>query len=229
MRSTAKCSAPAVSSSLGELDSSEIGGLWFASFVQEVVPVMMPVPRGNRWTATDLDHLPENGLRYEVLNGLLVVTAAPNLRHQLLIQGLGRALDTALPPGHLTLPGVGVLIGADEPIPDLVAASGPIDWDARGIPADQVKLVVEVVSRSTTLQDRMVKPVVYAEAGIPNYWRFEINSFKGQLPGESLPVLFAHELGDDQAYELTHRVSAGDTVTLHSPFEFAIDPGALLP
>lgn len=124
--------------------------------------------------------------------------------------------------------GVGVLVGEDEPIPDLIAAVGPIDWDSRGIPADQVKLVVEVVSRSTTPQDRMVKPVVYAEAGIPDYWRFEINPFKGQLPGESLPILFAHELGDDKTYELTHRVAAGDTVTLRSPFEFIIDPGLLL-
>ncbi|MFI6040085.1 Uma2 family endonuclease [Nocardia sp. NPDC051321] len=191
--------------------------------------MVLPVPRGGRWTATDLDQLPENGLRYEVVNGLLVVTAAPNIRHQLLIQGLGRALDDAVPPWLVTLPGVGVLIGEDEPIPDLIAAIGPIEWDGRGIPAGQVKLVVEVVSKSTTLQDRMVKPVVYAEAGIPHYWRLEINSFKGQLPGESLPVLFAYELGGDQTYELTHRVAAGDVVTLRSPFEFTFDPGTLLP
>lgn len=164
-----------------------------------------------------------------MVNGLLVVTAAPNLRHQLLIQGLSRALDAAVPSGYLTLPGTGVLIGDDEPIPDLIAAIGSIEWDSRGIPADQVKLVVEVVCKSTTLQDRMVKPLVYAAAGIPNYWRFEIYPFKGQLPGESLPVLFVHELSDNQSYELTHRVAAGDTVTLRSPFEFTIDPGALLP
>ncbi|MFE9578682.1 Uma2 family endonuclease [Nocardia sp. NPDC006044] len=191
--------------------------------------MVMPVPHGGRWRATDLDHLPENGMRYEVLNGQLVVSAPPNIRHQLLIQSLGNALDAVASPGYLVLPGVGVVIGEDEPIPDLVAAAGPVDGDSRGIPAEQVKLVVEVVSSSTTLQDRMVKPVVYAEASIPNYWRFEINPFKGQLPGESLPVLFAHELGDDKTYELTHRVAAGDAVTLRSPFEFTIDPGLLLP
>ncbi|WP_433659510.1 Uma2 family endonuclease [Nocardia sp. CA-128927] len=189
----------------------------------------MPVPHADHWTAADLDNIPDDGLRYEVLNGLLVVNAAPKPKHQWLIKWLGRALDAALPSGLFVMEGVGVLIGEDEPIPDLVAAVGPIEWDSRGIPADQVRLVVEVVSRSTTLQDRMVKPVVYAEAGIPNYWRFEINPFKGQLPGESLPILFAHELGADKTYELTHRVSAGDTVTLRSPFEFTIDPGSLLP
>ncbi|WP_454195067.1 Uma2 family endonuclease [Nocardia sp. Marseille-Q1738] len=189
----------------------------------------MPVPHADSWTAADLEHMPEDGLRYEVLNGQLIVNAAPKPLHQWLIQCLVRALAEAVPSGAIVLEGVGVLIGNDEPIPDLIVANGPIDWHERGIPAGQTELVVEVVSKSTTLQDRMVKPVVYAEAGIPNYWRFEPNPFKGQLPGESLPVLFAHELGADRTYELTHRVPAGNAVTLRSPFEFTIDPGSLLP
>lgn len=189
----------------------------------------MPVPRSDRWTAEDLDHMPEDGLRYEVLNGQLVVNAAPKPRHQWLIQWLVRALVDVVPPGYVVLEGVGVLIGDDEPIPDVMVATGPIDWDARGVPAEQVKLVVEVVSRSTTLQDRMVKPVLYAAAGIPNYWRVEINPFKGQLREEMLPVLFAHALGADDTYERTHRVAAGDTVTLRSPFEFTVDPASLMP
>ncbi|WP_040783034.1 Uma2 family endonuclease [Nocardia pneumoniae] len=189
----------------------------------------MPVPRAETWTAADLDHMPENGLRYEVLNGQLVVNAVPTPRHQWLIGSLGRVLEAVLPSNRLMLAGVGVLIDDDEPIPDLIVVSDPIELDTRGVPAHQVEVVVEVVSTSTTLQDRMVKPVVYAEAGIPNYWRFEPNPFKGQLPGESLPVLFAYELGADHTYELTHRVAAGDAVTLRSPFEFTIDPGSLLP
>ncbi|MEU7764062.1 hypothetical protein AB0B25_02910 [Nocardia sp. NPDC049190] len=59
--------------------------------------------------------------------------------------------------------------------------------------------------------------------------RFEPNPFKGQLSGESVSVQVAHELGDDRTYQLTHRVAAGNAVTLHSPFEFTIDPGSLLP
>ncbi|WP_067672117.1 Uma2 family endonuclease [Nocardia miyunensis] len=98
----------------------------------------------------------------------------------------------------------------------------------RGLPAAQVVLAVEVVSTSTTMQDRMVKPLMYAEAGIPNYWGIEINSFKGRLPGEGLPVLFAYIRGDDGEYQLTHRVAAGTAATLHSPFEFTVDPATLM-
>ncbi|BDU08623.1 Uma2 family endonuclease [Nocardia cyriacigeorgica] len=189
----------------------------------------MPVPRSDRWTAADLDHMPDNGLRYEVLNGQLVVNAAPKPRHQWLIKWLDRTLDQSLPPGLFTIAGVGVLIGDDEAIPDLIVGRGDIPMDGRGVPADRVQLAVEVVSASTTLQDRMVKPVLYAAAGIPNYWRFEINSFEGRLPGEELPVLFAHVLGSDNTYEQTHRVPAGEKVTFRSPFDVTIDPAALLP
>lgn len=189
----------------------------------------MPLPRSDHWTAADLDQMPDDGLRYEVLNGQLVVNAAPKPMHQWLIKRLTQVLDAVVPADRLVMDGVGVLIGDDEPIPDLMVVAGPIDWHGRGVPASQVELAVEVVSKSTTLQDRMVKPVLYAQAGIPTYWRFEINSFKGRLVDEQLPVLFAYALGPDGEYEHTHRASAGDPVTLRAPFEVTFDPGALLP
>ncbi len=74
----------------------------------------------------------------------------------------------------------------------------------------------------------MVKPILYAQAGIPNYWRIEINSFKGRLPGEELPVLFAYALGESGEYELVRRAAAGAEVTLRAPFEFTVDPATLL-
>ncbi|MEV0331583.1 Uma2 family endonuclease [Nocardia sp. NPDC050717] len=189
----------------------------------------MPLPRADRWTAADLDQMPDDGLRYEVLNGQLVVNAAPKPKHRWLIKRLSRVLDAAVPDGYVVLDGVGVLIGDDEPIPDLMVAKGPIDWEGRGVPVDQVELAVEVVSTSTTLQDRMVKPVLYAQAGIPAYWRFEINPFKNQLVAEQLPVLFAYARDTDDEYALTRRASAGAPITLHTPFEVAFDPGELLP
>ncbi|WP_435590446.1 Uma2 family endonuclease [Nocardia sp. bgisy118] len=189
----------------------------------------MPVPSSDHWTAADLDRMPDDGLRYEVLNGQLVVNAVPTPRHQRVLERLESALEAVRPHEYEVMRGVGVLTGDDEPIPDLIVVTGPIDWDGRGIPVEQVQLAVEVVSNSTTLQDRMVKPVLYAEAGIPNYWRFELNAFKGQLPGESLPVAFVHSLGGDRSYEPTYRVAAGEKVTLRAPFEFTLDPVSLLP
>lgn len=99
-----------------------------------------PAAGAGRWTAADLDGLPENGLRYEVLNGQLVVSPVPEPRHQVLIQRLLRVLDDAAPTTFVALGGVGILIGDDEPIPDVIVATEPIPWDARGIPVEQVQL-----------------------------------------------------------------------------------------
>ncbi|MFI6225029.1 Uma2 family endonuclease [Nocardia salmonicida] len=189
----------------------------------------MPVPHHDYWTAADLDDLPEGGLRYEVLNGQLIVNAAPKPRHQLLIQRLVRVLVDAAPADSLVLDGVGVIIGDDEPIPDAMVTTGAVDLDARGVPVARVDLVVEVVSRSTTMTDRVVKPIMYSAASIASYWRFEINPFAGQFPGEDLPVLFAYRLGPDGGYEQTHRVAAGDTADLRTPFPVTIAPASLLP
>ena len=187
----------------------------------------MPV-RTDRWTAEDLEQIPDDGLRYEVLNGQLIVNAAPKPRHQWLIKKLVRALDDAIAADMFVIEGVGVLIGTDEPIPDIVVGYGQVDWESRGIPVDQVLLAIEVVSSSTTMQDRLVKPALYADAGIRHYWRIETLPFKGRLPEEALPVLFAHTLAEAGSYELTHRVPAGRFTTLSAPVRITLDPGALL-
>ncbi|MFF0489794.1 Uma2 family endonuclease [Nocardia sp. NPDC004068] len=194
-------------------------------FMPEMAAVFPPVL--GRWTAADLDRIPENGLRYEVLNGQLVVSPAPTPLHQKLLTGLFAVLETAAPQSFWVLPGVGVLSGEDEPIPDLIVGRGRVDMDATGIPADQVLLAVEIVSPPTSLQDRLVKPLLYAQARIANYWRIETGPFEGHRPGEQPPVLFAHALARGR-YELTHRVAAGRPVTLGSPFAVTLDPATLL-
>ncbi|MCP2275315.1 hypothetical protein [Nocardia amikacinitolerans] len=42
-------------------------------------------------------------------------------------------------------------------------------------------------------------------------------------------MAFVHSLGGDRAYEPTHRIAAGEKVTVRTPFEFTLDPAALLP
>ena len=113
-------------------------------------------------------------------------------------------------------------------LPAHTVARGAVPMDDRGVPVADVALVVEVVASSTTLQDRMVKPAFYAAAGIPNYWRIEINPFKGRFRAERLPVLFAYALDDSGEYQLAHRVPADQLVTLRSPFAFTVDTASWL-
>ncbi len=50
------------------------------------------------WTVDDLDRLPDDGLRYELVDGVLLVSAAPLVRHQLALAGLLLRLGNAAPP-----------------------------------------------------------------------------------------------------------------------------------
>jgi len=98
--------------------------------------------------------------------------------------------------------------------PDIVVFQ--LDEPERIVRADQVALVVEVVSPSTKTQDRVMKPVQYAEAGIPCYWRAETK------PGLSVAEYQLTELG--KYYE--HSPRAG-VFTVDKPWPIEIDLDAV--
>jgi Uma2 family endonuclease len=123
------------------------------------------------YRADDLAETPEDGHRYEVIEGMLIVNAPPIPAHQLIVGHLYRALHGALAgtdrvvfmsPVELRISDV---TGVE---PDLVVLPNSSIGDARlGLPVD---LVVEVVSPSSVRKDRLLKLAVYEDAGIPAYW-----------------------------------------------------------
>ena len=63
----------------------------------------MAVRFGEPYTVADLDGMPDDGRFYELSNGALVVTPAPNLRHQSVVGNLHTLLATRLPPPQRVL------------------------------------------------------------------------------------------------------------------------------
>lgn len=133
-----------------------------------------PDPFDRPLTQRDLDLLPDDGNRYEIIDGALHVTPFPTSAHQhavaeLLLQVMSHVKARGL--GHVFPPGVKVVL--DEPTgvgPDLVYISrdrlgGLADDGYHGAP----DLVVEVLSSRPAL-DQIVKKDKYARAGIPHYW-----------------------------------------------------------
>ena len=55
------------------------------------------LPRGQAFTRADLDAMPDDGHRYEIIDGSLVVTPAPSLRHQIIVLNLAIALKASCP------------------------------------------------------------------------------------------------------------------------------------
>lgn len=128
-----------------------------------------------RWTRADLERLPDDGNRYEVLDGALFVTPLPSWDHQDIVaellgalRGYGRMHEIAV----ASAPG-SVVWNNNELQPDIVMFEGTRStmkgraWSAMPTPL----LVVEVESGSTRQRDRSVKRAAYIESlRIPEYW-----------------------------------------------------------
>jgi Uma2 family endonuclease len=134
-------------------------------------------PPQGQWTYEDYLRLPDDGRRYEVLRGVLYVSAAPVPLHQIILRRFVRVLLFFLeenPIGELLFAPVDVMFpaGLATPVqPDLLfitaERTGIIkDRNIEGAP----DLVLEVLSPSTRRLDRKTKFDIYAEAGVREYW-----------------------------------------------------------
>jgi Uma2 family endonuclease len=126
------------------------------------------------WTADMARRLPDDGNRYEVVYGELLVTPAPRLWHQQLVGRLHVALAK-----FLEIHRAGVVLTSPADISwgrDVL-----VQPDVFVVPADQARtlewtairdllLVAEVLSPSTPRHDRFTKRRRYQEARVPLYW-----------------------------------------------------------
>jgi len=124
----------------------------------------------NAFTVEDLEALPDDGSRYELIGGAIVMTPAPEPVHQRASRRLQVLLEAACPPGHevFQAPIDYDLPGGQRVEPDLVVAPDASVGKKRL--AGPVLLLVEIVSPGTVLNDRVTKRALYEQAGVPAYW-----------------------------------------------------------
>jgi Uma2 family endonuclease len=156
--------------------------------------------QSTRWQSADLELLPDNGNRYEIIDGELLVTRAPHWKHQKvitrLIQSLGIWSNQSNLGEVVTTPGL-VFTDDDNVIPDLVWISTDrlarvLDDSGHLLAAPE--LVVEVLSAGSDNErrDREVKRKLYAIRGVQEYWiidwcRQQIEIFRRDANG--LPLV----------------------------------------
>ena len=179
--------------------------------------VMTVLPRDGDWTVDDLDRLPDDGLQYELVDGVLLVSPAPVPLHQRVVTRLT------------------VLLAAHCP-PELEVYVSPLDFQPtrrRSLQPDVLVvrredmgpknlqrpplLVVEVLSPSTRSKDLLLKRAVYAESGVPSFWVVD--------PDE--PSLTVLQLGAGDHRELA-AVRGQETYQAQEPFPVALRPDALV-
>jgi Uma2 family endonuclease len=168
-------------------------------------------------TAADLADFPDDGLRRELIDGLVMVSPAPSGAHQWAESELESALRRNVPDDMWVSHGCGVHVGPEYLIPDVLA----LDWNAvehdSGYDASVVRLAIEVVSPSSVVRDRVTKPALYAECGIRYYWR---------LVQEPEMTLYCHQLDRTTGSYAEPKVfGPGEKVVLTEPWpiEFAVD------
>ncbi|WP_036346070.1 Uma2 family endonuclease [Micromonospora sp. CNB394] len=181
-------------------------------------PVYEWRPPERDWREQDLYDLPEDGNRYEIIDGSLHVTPPPGFAHQELADDLRMALRLAAPPGWRVIREAGLRAPGSNLIPDISVVKPDAPRDGLWLHAADVALVVEVESPSSRRHDRFTKPSVYAEAGIPHYWRVE--------RGEFGPVVHRYQLTKGVHYESLGTVGPDDPVQLDEPWPMRLDPSA---
>ena len=130
------------------------------------------------WTSTDLELMPDNGNRYEIINGELFVTRAPHWKHQTTCGRFFTALDmwSIATKSGKTAMGAGVIFGdKDDVIPDVVWVSKEkyeILIDQAGHLLGAPDLAIEVLSAGTEHEkrDREIKLKLYSTRGVWEYW-----------------------------------------------------------
>jgi len=178
------------------------------------------LPADRPLTVADLDQTPDDGQRYELDDGVLVVSPAPMLIHQRVLIHLEFLLEAACPSEFMVLPGPGVEMSQIQyRIPDLVVVrAGQVAITDQNITRPP-ELAVEIASPSTAAYDRNRKKTVYAKFGIPAYWIVDPN------PAEPSITAFTLTGG---VYADAGRASGRERFAARSPFPVEIVPADLV-
>jgi Uma2 family endonuclease len=176
-----------------------------------------PAP-GKPFTVAELDQMPDDGRRYELLDGALVVSPRPGNPHQWVAFTLATTLDRACPPEYRVLPEPAVQVSrTTEFDPDLVVIRREQVNAAKC--TEPPLLVVEVRSPSTALIDLNRKKAAYERFGVESYWVV--------VPDRDEPEVIVFERRDGRYKEVAHVV--GDEVfAAERPFPVEVVPSRLV-
>lgn len=168
---------------------------------------------------SDLQVTPDDGRRYELVRGELLVTPSPSTTHQRIVKRLlfvlaGYFEDRALGEVFVS-PTDAILTPHDVFVPDLMVVASADHVTRRGIEGPPF-LVVEILSPSTETQDRGLKARRYAELGVEHFWIVDVERERLEC--------FRLARG---VFRTVITASGGETIR-HPDFEeLAIDLGAL--
>ena len=183
------------------------------------------LPVQGQWTYDDYARLPDNGKRYEVIRGVLYMSAAPRPLHQRVIFRLSYFLEAFLEERSI---GIAFSAPIDVLLPEKLG--DPVQPDILFVRSDRIQiigetyiegapdLVMEVLSPSNPSHDRSLKYELYAEAGVPEYWIIDPHK----------RIVEIHVLRD-ASYRLLGRFGEDETARSELLEGFAVTVSAIIP
>jgi Uma2 family endonuclease len=172
---------------------------------------------GRPFTVEDLDKLPDDGRRYELLDGVLIVSPRPSTVHQLAASLLTTQLTNACPDFFYVVAEPAMQVSdLTEFDPDIVVVrredvGGAKFWTPP-------VLAVEIRSPSTAIVDRNAKLSAYETFGVASYWIFDPNPDKPEL------AVFERL---DGAYRQVGHATGSDALRIERPFPVELLPAKL--
>lgn len=160
----------------------------------------MPVQH-SEWTAEMARALPDDGMRYEVLDGELFASPVPSLIHQRAVARLMIMLanycqatsigETMFSPSDIEF-SERRLLQPDVFVVPLIEGRRIREWKE----VSSLLLAAEVLSPSTARADRVVKRRILQDEGVPDYWVVDLDAraFDRWRPGESRPEVLVHSI-----------------------------------
>jgi len=130
-----------------------------------------------RYTVDDLEQFPDDGNRYEIIDGMLLVTPAPRAVHQNIVSRISLPLALGLQrPGHARVVGPGVVSAPPftQLEPDILVYPSRFGPDVNWPMVTEHWLAVEVLSRSSRVYDREFKRDAYFVLGVKQVWLVDI-------------------------------------------------------
>jgi Uma2 family endonuclease len=177
-------------------------------------PLMPPL---REWTVADLEGLPDDGLQYELLDGMLLVSPAPVPLHQRAVGNLYIALRAACPAS------MEVFMAPLDWQPDVRTSLQPDLLVVRNEDVGPTNvtgplaLAVEILSPSTRRKDLLLKRSKYEEAGVTSYWTVDPDR----------PSCTAFELIDG-SYRSVGEAVGDEILDLAIPFPVHVNPARLV-
>jgi Uma2 family endonuclease len=156
------------------------------------MPVSVP-----RYTVDDLACFPHDGNRYELLDGILLVTPGPRPGHQIVGGRLQGELFAAVQrPGHAYVVGPGAV--SVPPLtqlePDLLVFPARFGPNGKWADVSEHWLAVEILSRGSRMYDREFKRDAYLALGVAEVWLVDIRDHSVEISRAARPAEVVHDV-----------------------------------